>query len=215
MKRGRRDQNGPHRRSDTVRHPYRCATRLRKSIEGEVSRKGAAFRSLSTVAACCATTQGPVESWAAWRRCTKGRCKPSGTEGMPGGGLTEEKRGKARSERPALKPYWGNPAVRQFREGDVPITTPMGAELRPTPKDADKPSDPKVRAPLLYPTVEERQRQPDSTGRDRREKAHDADLRAAGDASRFFSTHCLPVAVARFATGLWHKPALTTLPRST
>ena len=97
----------------------------------------------------------------------------------------------------------------------LPIATPMGTELRPTPKDADKPSDPKVCAPLLYPTVEERQRQPDSTGRDRREKAHDADLRAAGDASRFFSTHCLPVAVARFATGLWHKPALTTLPRST
>ena len=39
-----------------------------------------------------ATTQGPAESWASWRRRTKGRCKPSGTEGMPGGGLTEAKR---------------------------------------------------------------------------------------------------------------------------
>jgi hypothetical protein len=37
---------------------------------------------------------------------------------MPGAGLTELSRGKAPSDRPALKPYWGKPAVRNFREDD-------------------------------------------------------------------------------------------------
>jgi hypothetical protein len=60
-------------------------------------------------------TQGPAKCWASWKNRTKDRCKPSGAQGMPGGGLTEAKRGKARSERPALKPYWGKPAVRNFR----------------------------------------------------------------------------------------------------
>src|SRR5262249_48772405 len=82
-----------------------------------------------------ATTQGPAESWASWRRRTKGRCKPSGTEGMPGGGLTEARGGKARSERPAWKPYWGKPAVRNFRGGDGNVA--MGAELRPISKDIE------------------------------------------------------------------------------
>jgi hypothetical protein len=48
---------------------------------------------------------------------TKGRSKPSKGQGMPGGGLTCPRRGKARSERPALKPYWGKLAVRNFRGG--------------------------------------------------------------------------------------------------
>lgn len=81
---------------------------------------------------------------------TKGRSKLSREQGMPGGGLSCTERGQARSERPALKPYWGKPAVRNFRGGDGNVT--MGAELRPSPKDGDKPSDPKARAPLLYPT---------------------------------------------------------------
>jgi len=35
--------------------------------------------------------------------------------GMPGAGLTGATNGKAPPERPALKPYWGKPAVRNFR----------------------------------------------------------------------------------------------------
>jgi hypothetical protein len=88
--------------------------------------------------------------WASWSQRTKGRGKPSGTKGMPGAGLTEGRRGKARSDRPALKPYWGKPAVRNFREGDGNVA--KGAELRPTPKDVERPSDPKVRAPSFYST---------------------------------------------------------------
>jgi CheY-like chemotaxis protein len=37
---------------------------------------------------------------------------------MPGAGLTAEAFGKARPDSLALKPYWGKPAVRNFREGD-------------------------------------------------------------------------------------------------
>src|SRR5205809_3372457 len=52
------------------------------------------------------------------RKRAKGRCKPSSDAGMPGAGLTAEQPGKARSDRLALKPYRGKPAVRNFREGD-------------------------------------------------------------------------------------------------
>src|SRR5450759_4424308 len=38
--------------------------------------------------------------------------------GMPGAGLTGAPNGKAPPERPALKPYWGKPAVRNFRGDD-------------------------------------------------------------------------------------------------
>jgi len=37
---------------------------------------------------------------------------------MPGAGLPVMSVGPARPDRLALKPYWGNPAVRNFREGD-------------------------------------------------------------------------------------------------
>ena len=37
---------------------------------------------------------------------------------MPGAGLRELTCGKALSDRLALKPYWGKPAVRNFRGGD-------------------------------------------------------------------------------------------------
>jgi hypothetical protein len=55
---------------------------------------------------------------------TKGADKPSEARGMPGAGLTGTARGKVPSERLALKPYWGKPAVRNFR-GDA------GNGLRP------------------------------------------------------------------------------------
>ena len=38
--------------------------------------------------------------------------------GMPGAGLTVMSAGQARSDRLALKPYWGKPDVRNFRGGD-------------------------------------------------------------------------------------------------
>lgn len=88
-----------------------------------------------------------LRGWASWRQRTKGRSKPSQTECMPGGGLSLEQRGKARSEKLVLKPYWGKPAVRNFRGGDGNVV--MGAELRPTSKAVEKPSDPNARAIAL------------------------------------------------------------------
>lgn len=38
--------------------------------------------------------------------------------GMLGASLTEPHLGKAPSDRPAFKPYWGKPDVRNFRGGD-------------------------------------------------------------------------------------------------
>src|SRR5439155_13226430 len=38
--------------------------------------------------------------------------------GMPGAGLTADAFGKARPDRLAFKPYWGQLAVRNFRGGD-------------------------------------------------------------------------------------------------
>jgi hypothetical protein len=49
---------------------------------------------------------------------TKGGGKLGGGTGMLGASSTEPLHGKAPSERPALKPYWGKPAVRNFRGGD-------------------------------------------------------------------------------------------------
>ena len=37
---------------------------------------------------------------------------------MPGAGLTTDAGGQARPDRLALKPYWGKPAVRNFRGDD-------------------------------------------------------------------------------------------------
>jgi hypothetical protein len=53
---------------------------------------------------------------------------------MPGAGFTEPPYGKAPSERPALKPYWGKPAVRNFRgdDGNVGIMrSPVRAIVLP------------------------------------------------------------------------------------
>ena len=46
---------------------------------------------------------------------TKDADKPNAAKGMPGVGLTGTARGKVPSERLALKPYRGKPAVRNFR----------------------------------------------------------------------------------------------------
>ena len=65
---------------------------------------------------------------------TKGGCKPYRAEGMPGAGLTEARQGKAPSEKPALQPYWGKPAVRNERGGggDVGIIrSPVRATTLP------------------------------------------------------------------------------------
>jgi hypothetical protein len=75
------------------------------------------------IGACCRTTG-----------CTKDGGKPCGGKGMPGAGLTEPPYGKAPSDRPALKPYWGKPAVRNFRgdDGNVGIMrSPVRAIVLP------------------------------------------------------------------------------------
>ena len=48
----------------------------------------------------------------------KGREQQRGTERMSGGDFNSWLLWKALTERLALKPYWGKPAVRNFREGD-------------------------------------------------------------------------------------------------
>jgi hypothetical protein len=57
------------------------------------------------------------------QKCAKDGGKLSGSEGMPGAGLTEPPFRKALSDMLALKPYRGKPAVRNFRggNGDVGI----------------------------------------------------------------------------------------------
>ena len=49
-----------------------------------------------------------------------------------------------------FKPDWGKPAVRNFRGSAGNVIT--GAGLRPKVKAVDKPPDPTVNAPVLYPT---------------------------------------------------------------
>jgi hypothetical protein len=48
----------------------------------------------------------------------KGTCKRGRALGIPGIGLTSALRRQAVSDMLALKPYWGKPTVRNFREGD-------------------------------------------------------------------------------------------------
>jgi hypothetical protein len=55
-------------------------------------------------------------------------------EGMPGAGLTSTIRRKVPFDIPTLKPYWGKPAVRNFREGDGNvgiIRSPVRASIPP------------------------------------------------------------------------------------
>jgi len=59
----------------------------------------------------------PTQSGSSGRatECAKDGGKPVVAKGMPGAGLSGTTTGKAPPERPALKPYWGKPAVRNFR----------------------------------------------------------------------------------------------------
>ena len=60
--------------------------------------------------------------------------KPENVKGMPGVGLTCTRKGKAPTERPALEPYWGKPAVRNLRgdDGNVGIIrSPVRAIVLP------------------------------------------------------------------------------------
>src|ERR1700674_2146365 len=68
--------------------------------------------------------------------CTKGGCKPVVATCMSGADLSEATAGKAPSERPALQPYWGKPAVRNERgdRGNVGIMrSPLRASILPDP----------------------------------------------------------------------------------
>jgi hypothetical protein len=49
--------------------------------------------------------------------CARDHANPHVLEGMPGAGFTSRRSGKARSDRLILKPYWGKPAVRNFKGG--------------------------------------------------------------------------------------------------
>jgi len=63
-------------------------------------------------------------------------CQPSDLVGMPGAGLTARTVGKVPSERPALEPYRGKPAVRNLRGGDGDvgiIRSPVRAIVLPDP----------------------------------------------------------------------------------
>ena len=56
--------------------------------------------------------------------------------GMLGASLTEARSGKALSDRPALEPYWGKPAVRNLRGDDGNggiIRSPIRAIVLPDP----------------------------------------------------------------------------------
>jgi len=66
--------------------------------------------------------------------CTKGGCKPVVATCMSGADLSEATSGKAPSEKPALQPYGGKPAVRNERgdRGNVGIIrSPLRASILP------------------------------------------------------------------------------------
>jgi hypothetical protein len=76
---------------------------------------------------------------------TKEGCKPDGRDNWT------PDAGKAPFDQPTLKPYWGKLTVRNFRGGAGNVTKGVG--LRPAPKAADEPPDPKDGAPVLYPAT--------------------------------------------------------------
>lgn len=92
---------------------------------------------------------------------TKDADKPREAKGMPGVGLTGPTLGKVPSERLTLKPYWGKPAVRNFR-GDAgnglrqrieapalfPIKGPAPATPRRLPEPRLRPTRPQARSYL-------------------------------------------------------------------
>jgi hypothetical protein len=75
-----------------------------------------------------------IEGFAAATEDANVGCKPEYVKGMPGVGLTCTRKGKAPTERPALEPYWGKPAVRNLRgdDGNVGIIrSPVRAIVPP------------------------------------------------------------------------------------
>jgi hypothetical protein len=67
---------------------------------------------------------------------TKGGGKPDPVTRMLGASLTEAESGKTLSDRPALEPYWGKPAVRNLRGDDGNggiIRSPIRAIVLPDP----------------------------------------------------------------------------------
>src|SRR3977135_145830 len=80
---------------------------------------------------CLPTQSGNI---AATTRCTKGGCKPAVMQRMSGADLSCVTSGKAPSDKPAFQPYWGNPAVRNDREGRGNvgiIRSPIRASILP------------------------------------------------------------------------------------
>ena len=69
--------------------------------------------------------------------------------GMLGASLTEARKGKALSDRPALEPYWGKPAVRNLRgdRGNVGIIRSRAASLVVVPV-GESPTSGGVQPPL-------------------------------------------------------------------
>jgi len=71
---------------------------------------------------------------------------------MPGAGLTATAYGQARPDRLALKPYWGKPAVRNFRGGDGNvgiIRRPVRAIALPDCTDWDTTENVRLAPPRL------------------------------------------------------------------
>ena len=70
------------------------------------------------------------------RRARRMEANLSHATGMLGASLTEAGSGKALSDRPALEPYWGKPAVRNLRGDDGNggiIRSPIRAFVLPDP----------------------------------------------------------------------------------
>ena len=76
------------------------------------------------MASCTAASGRDRLTWtqsqvvARWPKLAKDSCKRRGVPGMPGTGLTGAMGRQALFDMLALKPYWGKPAVRNFRGGD-------------------------------------------------------------------------------------------------
>ena len=115
-------------------HINRCAAKLRSACEwggwGRISDDGPGQNNPDRSEDPWGRAAKPLE----WRCITEPRFRlradqavgqrnarrteanpPVVAKGMPGAGLSGTTTGKAPSERPALKPYWGKPAVRNFR----------------------------------------------------------------------------------------------------
>jgi hypothetical protein len=81
----------------------------------------------------------------------KGADKPQVAKGMPGAGLTGAARGKDPPDRPALKPYWGKPAVRNFRGAGGNGATGRATRARSWKRRTRPSASLWATAPLAYP----------------------------------------------------------------